>query len=236
MLAGLLFILKLVFSALLFCPVAMAESSKKSRSTKKAILTRHLNTLNRRIVEDDVGATREYLRKVRQAFNELEASHYDYKEILTVEDDVAACDDWLSDVEATYLAKVKEAVAFLKDNQDVSGDVEQADFVTLLNAPKVELDAYDGDPMQYNTFISLFDEVVGNNNMLTSGAKLTRLMQYTAGEAKRAISGCAVIGGEAGYNKAREILSSRFGNSHLAANKIITSITPDKSVKGKKEI
>ena len=60
--------------------------------------------------------------------------------------------------------------------------------------------------------------------------KLTRLLQYTCGSAKAAIRNCAVIGGESGYNQARDILHNRYGNVHLVSQKIVTELKTGKRV------
>ena len=55
--------------------------------------------------------------------------------------------------------------------------------------------------------------------------KLTRLLRYTTGPAKMAINNCALIGGDAGYVQAHDILKNRYGNSHLVSQIIISDLT-----------
>ena len=50
-------------------------------------------------------------------------------------------------------------------------------------------------------------------------------MQYTTGPAKMAINNCALIGGDAGYTRAHDILKKRYGNSHLVSQIIISDLT-----------
>ena len=59
---------------------------------------------------------------------------------------------------------------------------------------------------------------------------LTRLLQFTAGAAKEAIRHCALMGGSRGYNQARKILSSRFGNSYTISHKVIDDLRNGKSI------
>ena len=61
-------------------------------------------------------------------------------------------------------------------------------------------------------------------------------MQYTSGPAKSAIKNCVLIAGEAGYEKAREILKNRFGNSHLVSQRIMSDLKNGKSVHKPHEI
>ena len=103
------------------------------------------------------------------------------------------------------------------------------DLLNLLHLPKVELDKFDGNPLEYLTFIAVFDEVVGSS-VMDGQIKLTRLLQYTCGSAKAAIRNCALIGGESGYNQARDILHNRYGNAHPVSQKRITELKTGKRV------
>ena len=73
--------------------------------------------------------------------------------------------------------------------------------LSLLNMPKVELQTFSADPLEYHQFIMSFDQNV-HNLPCNSDLKLTRLMQYTVGPAKDAIRNCQLIGGDTGYRKA----------------------------------
>ena len=58
--------------------------------------------------------------------------------------------------------------------------------LNCMHLPKVELDKFDGNPLEYLTFIAVFDEVV-DNTVMDGQVKLTRLLQYTCGSAKAAL-------------------------------------------------
>ena len=60
--------------------------------------------------------------------------------------------------------------------------------------------------------------------------KLTRLLQFTNVEAKDAIRHCSLIGGTAGYHKARKLLSTRFGDSYMISHTIVDNLKNGKSV------
>ena len=98
-----------------------------------------------------------------------------------------------------------------------------------MHLPEVELDKFDGNSLEYLTFIAVFDEVVGSS-VMDGQIKLTRLLQYNCGSAKAAIRNCALIGGESGYNQARDILHNRYGNAHLVSQKIIMELKTGKRV------
>ena len=98
-----------------------------------------------------------------------------------------------------------------------------------MHLPKVELDKFDGNPLEYLTFIAVFDEVV-DNTVMDGQVKLTRLLHYTCGSAKAAIRNCALVGGESGYDQARAILQNIYGNSHLVSQKLINELKTGKRV------
>ena len=55
-------------------------------------------------------------------------------------------------------------------------------------APEVELDTFEGDPLEFRYFMSSFEEVV-ENKVTDPKGRLTRLIQYK-GEAKDLIKPC----------------------------------------------
>ena len=84
----------------------------------------------------------------------------------------------------------------------VTHGITSVELSSLLNVPKVELDIFDGDPLKYQSFLAIFDEIV-DSKISDGQIKLTRLLQYTSGLAKSSIRNCALIGGNAGYKQAR---------------------------------
>ena len=82
-----------------------------------------------------------------------------------------------------------------------------------LQAPKIQLMEFHGDPMLYHAFIRSFEENV-EKMLPDSGARLARLMHLCKGEAGRAIRCCYLMDPEQGYARARRLLERRFGDSH----------------------
>ena len=90
---------------------------------------------------------------------------------------------------------------------------QQAVMMGALQAPKIELLDFTGDPMQYHAFIRSFEENV--EKMLSDdGARLARLIHLCKGEAGRAIRCCNLMDPKQGYARARHLLEQRFGDSH----------------------
>ena len=74
----------------------------------------------------------------------------------------------------------------------------------MMNVPKLTIDVFDGNPLQCQKIMSIFDETVGDK-VSDDHAKLTRLLQYTTAPAKVAIENCALIPVSVGYKQACDI-------------------------------
>ena len=212
----------------------MADGAR--RRQRKGVVARHLGTLERLIAEEDVDGVQSRLESVIHSFADFKETHVSYHDTLVNEEDILASDSWFGDMQTTYVAGVKAAKTWLR-TQAALVDLDMAnppavtreDLLNLMHLPKVELDKFDGNPVEYLTFIAVFDEVV-DSTVMDGQVKLTRLLQYTCGSAKTAIRNCAVIGGESGYCQARDILHNRYGNSHLVSHKLITELKTGKRV------
>ena len=66
-----------------------------------------------------------------------------------------------------------------------------------LNIPKQEISPFDGDPAEYYMFIHNF-EVNIESKVVDSNSRLTYLLQYCKGKAKRSIENCVLFGSD-GY-------------------------------------
>ena len=91
---------------------------------------------------------------------------------------------------------------------------QQTMMMGALQAPKIELMEFHGDPMLYHAFIRSFEENV-ERMLPDDGARLARLMHLCKGEAGRAIRCCNLMDPEQGYARARRLLKQRFGDSHI---------------------
>jgi hypothetical protein len=162
--------------------------------------------------------------------------------------DIEESDTYLIQVQDSYSDALAEANAWL-DSQVKQEEPEQPkastdthreniitpELLTMLNLPKVELDCFDGNPLQYHSFMTVFDDTV--DKVVREGTtKLTRMLQYTSGAAKEAIRSCAIMGGEKGYELARRILHERFGNDLLISEKTIAALNSGKPVRSASDL
>ena len=80
-------------------------------------------------------------------------------------------------------------------------------------APEVEIDKFNGNPLEYQFFVSMFNQLVEERVSDQTG-RLTRLLKFTDGEAKELIKHCIHFPPETGYETAMRLLNNRCGNPH----------------------
>ena len=232
---------------------------KVVRRQRKGGITRHLGTLEQLMAEERYDDVLKRLDIMKQSFSQLEAAHDAYLDTFEsiTEEQLLENEQWFAEVQGNYISGVKAARQWLRDNGvlgvplvnpvpasvpsvptsvpsvptsvPASANVDNSELVNMMNVPKLTIDVFDGNPLQYQKFMSIFDETVGDK-VSDDRAKLTRLLQYTTGPAKAAIENCALIPGSAGYKQARDILQTRFGNDHLISRKLASELTSGKSV------
>ena len=222
----------------------MADELQKAFNQRKGVVLRHL-------AEEDSRLVKYSLRQLQISFDDLEQKHYDFHDTLDDPGEIVPSEKWFTAAQTVYIKGIKAANLWVEtqpasgtqtvhDNKSAfgaeAGSMDQAKFLSLLNTPKVELESFTGDPLNYQTFFAIVDEAVGDNNSLQSETKLTPLLQYTTGEARSAIRNCALLGGKEGYEQARKILLQRFGNSHLIARCMIAGLTECKLMIKAKDI
>jgi len=233
----------------------MSDEDRKFRKSWKAAITRHINNLEVHMAEEDVSGMKDRLEKLKNAYKKFETAHEKYHEEIKEEEEQES-EKYFRDVQRSYIDALNPARAWLKEHEsqvkpppdsspgvEVKTGVEKSsestvnhaeisDLIGLLNLPKVELKSFDGNPMNFHCFITLFEECVKSVN--DENLKLTRLLQYTTGRAHEAIQSCVLL--EDGYRRAREILLERFGNNHLVAEMIVSRIRRGKPVRSAEEM
>jgi len=105
----------------------------------------------------------------------------------------------------------------------VQGDLSQQ-LIAAVSMPHAQLMSFDGSPLEYWTFIRAFENSV-EKVCEDSVSRLTRLLQYCTGKAKRVIQCCAVMEPDMGYKRAHELLRDRFGNSYVIAEAWMKKVT-----------
>ena len=99
-----------------------------------------------------------------------------------------------------------------KDQADVLVNTVES-MLRIQNLPAVQLDVFGGNPMDYAYFRAAFTETI-KGVPVDERSKLTRLVQYTSGEAKELIKGF-VHDGTNGYMKAMALLDKEYGDPRV---------------------
>ena len=164
---------------------------KVVRRQWKAAVTRHLNTLQRHIAEGDVEQVRDRLNKVKITFSELESAHEAFQQTLTTDAEFDQSESWFADAQRSYISSIKSAKQWLGDDdkpisvkskvttvtgatQSSSAQSHDTELINLLSIPKLEIDKFDGNPLEFQSFMAIFDEAV-SSKVSDDQIKLTRL-------------------------------------------------------------
>ena len=106
---------------------------------------------------------------------------------------------------------------------------QQQKLVDAIQMPRTKLQTFDGDPMNYWTFIRNFENNCERESA-DNTAKLTRLVEYCTGKARKVIEHCIGLDPAVGYVRARKLLRERFGNDFIIAEACIQKITAGRSL------
>ena len=209
--------------------------SVEERKTVKTKLTKGGKLVIRLMAEGKVEQVQRAKDQLITLFTAFEECHNAIHNQLTKEAEIETSEKYFDEVEDQYVEVLNKAQSWLRDSRK-SEEIPKPqpllsmELAGILNLPKIELEPYDGNPMKYMEFFSLFEESVAKHTS-DHQVMLTRLLQYTSGEANDAIRSCSMIGGKEGYEQAMNILESRFGNGDLISENVITSIRSKKAIK-----
>ena len=81
------------------------------------------------------------------------------------------------------------------------------------SAPSIDIEVFDGNPLHYTYFRSMFREAV-EKRIKDSQGKLTRLINLTSGSAKELVKSFTHDRPECGFANAMRLLGKQYGNPH----------------------
>ena len=137
-------------------------------------------------------------------------------------------------------AKIKEESSMASRNDRDSSDSstleqilkqQQETMLQMVNSvrsgfemPKRELLTFDGDPVNYWTFINNFETNIAKR-VPDAETKLSYLIQHCIGKARESIKNCVIIPNkDEAYKKAKDILHTRYGQKHVIAHAYINRL------------
>jgi len=86
--------------------------------------------------------------------------------------------------------------------------------------PQLHVPVFDGKPIEYQTFIHAFENVV-EAKTTNSTERLHYLEQYTSGEVKELVRSCYFLAPHLGYAQARILLQKKYGDKYRIATAYI---------------
>ena len=101
-------------------------------------------------------------------------------------------------------------------NSSQSFDETLLKVLQIQSAPKVNIDTFSGEVLEYQYFIETFREVV-ERTIFDERGRLTRLIQSTTGEPKELIRHCIHEDKDSCYTQAMDLLKRHYGDPHRIA-------------------
>nr|XP_054593643.1 uncharacterized protein LOC129160669 [Nothobranchius furzeri] len=96
--------------------------------------------------------------------------------------------------------------------------------------PSREIPVYDGNPLQFNSFIKAFEHCVESKTS-NKGDCLYYLEQYTRGQPRDLVRSCLHLTADRGYVLARKLLKEHFGNEHKVTAAYMDKVSDWPSIK-----
>ena len=217
-----------------------APVTAKDRGYAKSSVTKAQGAMKRHIIEGDTDAVTKQLSKIKSVFNVFESIHDSYHGNLDNLKDIELSEVYFATAETAYIEVIKLAKDFLSGKsaqsaQSVAPPISNIEkLCEYMSMPDTPIMTFYGDPLLYNEFMITFDERV-HAKSFDDSFKLSRLMHFTGGDARSSIKHCALVGGT-GYQKARDILKVRFGDSHLIAHRVVDNLKKGKIVSTPSEL
>ena len=103
-------------------------------------------------------------------------------------------------------------------------------FLKTQSAPQVDMDYFYGNPLNYQYFMSLFEELI-EKKISDPFGKLARLIKYTRGEAKELIQHCSQMPQPDGYHLAKELLEKEYGDPHKVTSAYMKELKSWKTIR-----
>ena len=90
---------------------------------------------------------------------------------------------------------------------------QQRQHISALTLPHTEVPVFSGDPIEYCGFIRAFENLIETKTTSPS-TRLYYLIQFTRGDVQELMKGCLPMEANEGYEKAKGLLKSKYGQSY----------------------
>ena len=106
----------------------------------------------------------------------------------------------------------------------------QQESTLALTLPQPEVPTFSGNPTEYWTFIRAFENLI-ERRTTSESARLYYLAQYITGEVRELVKSCLTMREDAGYQKARDLLKKRYGQSYRIASAFVDKLAKGSAIK-----
>ena len=131
-------------------------------------------------------------------------------------------------VQPAMIAQIVESVqpAAIAHQEDSTTALAKAitESINKSHLPIPEPSVFDGEPLRYKDWKTTFETLIGRKNIPVN-EKVFYLHKYVGGPAKKRIEGYFLLGTDAAYYSALDILEERYGSSILIAKAFRDKIT-----------
>lgn len=108
--------------------------------------------------------------------------------------------------------------------------VQQQRHTLALMLPQPEVPTFDGNPINYCSFIRSFENLIELKTDSDS-ARLYYLVQYTSGDVQELMRSCLSMPPAEGYQEARKLLKHRYGQGYKIASSLVNKITESNPIR-----
>lgn len=100
----------------------------------------------------------------------------------------------------------------------------------LASLPRRDIQIFDGDPLQYHSFMRSFEQVIEEKTDNVEDS-LHFLEQYTRGQPQQLVRSCQYVTDGSGYAKAKTLVHEHFGNEHMIASAYLNKVSSWPTIK-----
>ena len=134
----------------------MSDELKIKRGHKKAAFTKSINKLRRAVYLKDDSIIPDLLMIIQQEFDSFQLAHDEYHETLTEEAFIEESEQYFELLDESYVVALKELGSY---REGITRPDENV-LAQVLSLLRMEIEKFDGNPMNYYNFVAVFNECV----------------------------------------------------------------------------
>src|SRR5215469_871435 len=197
-------------------------NAKKRRKARRSNCTKNITNLNNILVSNDkdTAATRSVIGSLQSGmaemikYDNILQDHMDEHALLK---DMEECDARIEAIK-TAIYKAQDHLDSVKTSRNIEFEVKTSE---LYKPMQKKLPTFEGNILQFQHFIEMFESAVGNKNY-DPVDKLEALFDCLKGQAKRLVSGYSLTGEN--YEIVLNLLKSDYGNNAKVVETLILNI------------